>query len=247
MVMAARTDRSLTVVVPAFNESRRIYSTVLMLKKYLEARQISHEVLIVDDGSTDDTLSNAQQAAGEWSDVVVLSLPINRGKGWAVREGMLRARRDIVLFTDADLSTPIEEMEKFLEKIDMGCDVVIGSRRARNAKVLVRQPLLREWLGKGYTWLANQVTGTWVSDFTCGFKAFRLKAAQEIFPRQRLKGWSFDAEVLFLAKKLGLRIGEVPVQWRNDPDTKVRLIRDVIGSFAGLILIRIYDLLGRYD
>jgi dolichyl-phosphate beta-glucosyltransferase len=245
--MVSQTRPSVSVVVPAFNESRRITSTILTLKKYLEGEQIAHELLIVDDGSTDDTLSMARRAAGEWSDVVVLSLPRNLGKGWAVREGMLRARRDVVLFTDADLSTPVEEIETFLNQIEMGYDVVIGTRKARGARVVVRQPRVREWLGKGYSWLANHVTGAGVTDFTCGFKAFRLKAAQEIFLRQRLEGWSFDAEVLFLARKWGLRIGEVPVQWCNNPDTKVRLIRDVFRSFADLVLIRAYDMLGRYD
>jgi dolichyl-phosphate beta-glucosyltransferase len=171
----------------------------------------------------------------------------NRGKGFAVREGVLRATRDVVLFTDADLSTPAEEIKIILDKIREGFDVVIGTRNAQGSKVVVHQPRFREWLGSGYTWLANRVTGAGVTDFTCGFKVFRLKAAREIFSRQRLDGWSFDAEILFLAQKLGFRLGEVPIRWHDNPETKVRLIRDVFVSFLGLVLIRINDILGRYN
>jgi dolichyl-phosphate beta-glucosyltransferase len=245
--MIKQTNSSLTVVIPSFNESRRISSTIHTLKRYLEQHAIPHELLIVDDGSTDETLSLAQSAAREWQDIVVLSVATNHGKGFAVREGMLRATRDVVLFTDADLSTPVEEIEPILRQIKAGFDVVIGSRKTQGSKVIVRQPRFREWLGSGYSWLANHVTGAGVTDFTCGFKAFRLKAAQDIFTRQRLNSWSFDAEVLFLARKRGFRLSEIPVQWRNDAESKVRVIRDVFRSFSGLILVRIYDILGRYN
>lgn len=238
---------SLSVVVPSFNESRQISATIHSLKKYLEQCSIVHELLIVDDGSTDGTRDAVLRAAEEWSSVLVISTGANRGKGYAVREGVLRAKLDIVLFTDADLSTPPEEIEGVLEEIDKGFDVVIGTRNARESKVTVHQPLFREWLGRGYTWLANQVTNVGVTDFTCGFKAFRVRAAREIFSRERLNRWSFDAEVLFLARKLGFRLSEIPVQWRNNPNTRVQLIRDVFVSFFGLILIRIYDTLGRYN
>ena len=148
----------------------------------------------------------------------MFSAATNRGKGFAVREGVLRAKRDIVLFTDADLSTSVEEIAAILHQIEAGFDVVIGTRKAQGSVITVRQPRYREWLGSGYTWLANRVTGVGVTDFTCGFKAFRSNAAQDIFARQRVNTWSFDAEVLFLARKCGFRLREVPVQWRNNPE-----------------------------
>jgi dolichyl-phosphate beta-glucosyltransferase len=238
---------SLTVVIPAFNESRQLWSTIRVVKEYLTLRSIPHELIIVDDGSTDDTLSIAQRAAREWADVVVFSAGTNRGKGFAVRKGVLRAKRDVVLFTDADLSTPVEEIAAILRRIEAGFDVVIGTRKAKTSVITVHQPRFREWLGSGYTWLANRVTGVGVTDFTCGFKAFRSKAAQNIFARQRINTWSFDAEVLFLAKKHGFRLSELPVRWRNNPESKVLVIRDICRSLSGLIFIRIHDMLGRYN
>lgn len=124
--------------------------------------------------------------------------------------------------------------------------MVIGTRNTEASKIVVRQPRLREWLGGSYTWLANQVTNAGVTDFTCGFKAFRLSAAKEIFERQLLDSWSFDAEVLFLTRKFGFRLSEIPIEWRNNPKTRVRLARDVFVSLFGLILIRVNDSFRRY-
>jgi dolichyl-phosphate beta-glucosyltransferase len=243
---STKTNVSLSIVIPAFNESRRIASTIRELKNYLEQHSITHELIIVDDGSADDTYSVAQSAAGEWPHIVVVSTGANRGKGFAVRTGVFRSTGDVVLFIDADLSTPVEEIEGILDQIKKGFDVVIGTRNARGSRVIVHQPRLREWLGSRYTWLANKVTHAGVTDVTCGFKAFRLKAAQDIFSKQRLNGWSFDAEVLFLVRKRRLRLGEIAICWSNNAESRVRLIRDAIGSFIGLMLIRLYDVLGRY-
>ena len=176
----------------------------------------------------------------------VLEQPRNRGKGHAVRVGMLAAEGQFVLFCDADLSTPPQELDKFWPWLDSGYEVVIGSRKMAGANVSRRQPLWRESLGKGFTWLTNIIAAPGISDVTCGFKCFTHHAAQTLFSLSLIEDWSFDAEVLFIAQQLGYRIKEVPVSWHDEPGTKVRLWKDSVRSLLGLATIRANFIRGRY-
>lgn len=236
----------LSIVIPAYNEEERLPETFKRIASYLEKSPVSSEIVLVDDGSTDQTVKLAEKLARELSlRLVVLKNPRNQGKGAALKKGMLAASGRAVLFTDADLSIPIEELQKFLPCLG-DFQVVIGSRKIKGAQILVRQPLYREFMGKVYSWLARVLVAPAISDFTCGFKLFTRDVAQRLFSCQRISNWSFDAEILFLAKKFGYKIKEVPVVWVHSPETKVRLWRDVFGSFWGLLKIIWNNFLGRY-
>ncbi len=236
----------LSVIVPAYNEEARLGQTLRQMLNYLQAHCSAYEVVVVDDGSADDTSGMARRFAADDERVRVIRTEMNWGKGHAVKQGMLTAAGELLLFSDADLSTPIEELDNFLSAFDEGYDIVIGSRKLSGAQVQVHQKPLREWLGKGFTWLTNLLITGNISDVTCGFKAFRRPAARQIFSLQRIDDWSFDAEILFLAQKFKYRIKEVPVRWRNDPRTKVNLLRDIVRSFVGLVRIRWNDWQGKY-
>jgi dolichyl-phosphate beta-glucosyltransferase len=233
----------ISIVVPVFNEASRVVQGLGALNTYLSGLSAASEVVLVDDGSTDDTVALAAPCMPPGGQL--LAEP-HRGKGGAVREGMLRARGEYVVFLDIDMATPLSFIGPCLDRLRAGADVVIGSRRSPHARIARHQPRLREWLGRGFSFLARVMTGSAVSDFTCGFKGFRRAAAQAVFSRQRIENWSFDAELIFLAARLGLRVEELPVVWSNDARTKVRLGRDIFGSLAGLITIRLNQVRGAY-
>jgi dolichyl-phosphate beta-glucosyltransferase len=236
----------LSVVIPAFNESGRIGAPLLAVRDYLQAQPYRSEVVVVDDGSTDTTFDLVCEAArGSTLPVRAFRYQPNAGKGYAIKFGVAHARGRHVLFTDADLSTPIEETSRLLAALEAGADVAIGSRKMAGADIVVHQPWLRERMGKVFTWLARQLIAD-VSDVTCGFKAFRGAAARDIFSRVRVYDWSFDAEVLLLATRFGYRITEVPVRWADCAGTKVRLGRDVLRSLQGLARIRLNAARGAY-
>ncbi len=236
----------LSVVIPMYNEELRISSSLHRLTEYLRGQHYSYEVLLVDDGSSDRSIEVAKQELGEVPSLRVLASDRNYGKGHAVRVGMLSAKGDYILFTDADLSTPIEELDKFWPWLEQDYDAVIGSRKMKGAEIVRHQPWLRENMGKVFTWLTNRLITRNLTDLTCGFKSFSRAAAQDIFSRQTLNDWSFDAEVLFIAQRRGLRIKEVPVRWHDERGTKVRLLRDVARSLQGLYKIRANNLRGLY-
>jgi len=232
-----------SVVVPVYNEARRVEAGVRALAAHLAGLETPAELVLVDDGSTDGTVSLARPMLPPGSRV--LEEP-HRGKGGAVRAGMLDARGAYVIFMDIDLATPVTFIEPCVARLQRGADVVIGSRRTADARIERHQARLREWLGQGFSLLSRIVTGAHVSDFTCGFKGFRREASQAVFSRQRVENWSFDAEVLFLAHRLRLRVEELPVIWHDDERTKVRLGRDIAGSLQGLLAVRVNHALGRY-
>ncbi|GAG97636.1 unnamed protein product, partial [marine sediment metagenome] len=176
----------------------------------------------------------------------ILANSDNEGKGSAIRKGMLAAQGEYVLFMDADMSTPIEELDRLLPYLYQGHDIVIGSRKIPGAKIDVHQPRYREIMGEMFSRLSRVLTVRSVHDFTCGFKCFSKSCIQNIFERQRLAGWGYDTEVLFIAQKHGFRIKEVPVMWSDSADSKVRLWRDVVHSAFDLIRIRVNNLLRRY-
>ena len=234
----------LSVVIPAYNEAKRIGATVRRVLDYLGSQAYDWEFLVVDDGSQDDTAAVGRQAGGDR--VRILSYRPNRGKGGALRVGMLEAAGEIIVFSDADLSTPIEQIEAFLPWFEQGYDVVIGSRKMRGARIAVRQPLLRRLGGRAFTALSNLILGVRVSDTTCGFKAWTRPAAREVFSRLTIPGWGFDSEVLLIAHRLGFRIKEVPVRWADHAASRVSLLRDTLGSFSELLRIRIKAWRGHY-
>lgn len=238
----------LSIIIPLYNEEKRIMK-LSEINKFLFDQKFESEVLLVNDGSTDNTPLTAKEIVQKFPNkniFKIISYPNNKGKGFAIRMGMLEANGQYRLFTDIDLSTPLEEFNKFkpfLKKFD----IVIGSRKRKGARLIKRQPELREKLGKGFTKLSQLALGLNLTDFTCGFKCFSIEAAEEIFKRQRIERWGFDSEDLFIANKLGFSIKEVPVTWENDSETKVRLPKDIINSFSDLIKIRINNIKGLYS
>ena len=183
---------------------------------------------------------------GRHSNVKILSQLHNQGKGEAVKQGMLSASGDYLFFSDADLSVPIESLPAFLARLENHCDVIIGTRKKAGALIEIHQPFYREFMGKTYTMLSNWILTLQLSDFTCGFKGFRREAAKVLFSLQRLKNWSFDSEILYLAQLKGYKIEEIPVTWRDDKATKVKLWRDAVSSFLGLMKIRANQYVRRY-
>ena len=236
----------LSIVLPVYNEALVLERTLAALVPFLESLGRSFEVVCVDDGSRDRSLEILKAASAADARIRVETLPGNRGKGAAVRQGVLAARGAFVLFMDADLSTPLEETRGFLGALESGYDVAIGNRRAPGSKIRRRQPWLRETLGRGFTVLTRLLLAPGVHDFTCGFKAFRKEAAAEIFRRSTLDGWAFDAELVVIAQELGLKLVQLPVAWRHEDDTKVRLGSAVLGSLRELGTIFGRRMLGRY-
>ena len=237
----------LSVIIPTYNEEANIRPTTQAVLAWLRRSHYAWELLLVDDGSTDATLSIERELAQGETRVRVLACSPNRGKGAVVRDGMLAAQGTFRLFLDADYSTPIEEFEQLWPHFERGCDIAIGTRRSADAQVVGKPPVHRHLLGEVYVKLASWLLGTHVSDFNCGFKAFRADAAERLFRLSRRNDWSFDAEVLALAERLGCRISEVPVRWAHVQATsKVRPFRDGLRSLAALLRIRRDLRRGRY-
>ena len=242
----ARPD--LTVVIPAYNEEQRLLPTLKIVTTYLLSRPGTWEVLVVDDGSRDRTREVAEAMSREEPRVRLLALPKNRGKGIAVRTGFVAARGERVLFADADNSTPIEELDKLAGAMDLaGASIAIGSRALAESDVRIKQNPLRQAMGQGFNLVVRTITGLPISDTQCGFKLFRRDACLETFLLQRLGGFAFDAEILFIARRKGLGIVEVPVIWINSPDSRVRIWRDPALMLRDLVRIRWNALRGRYD
>ena len=232
-----------SLIIPAYNEAGRIGSTLEHVQSYLGKQSYSSEIIVVDDGSTDNT---AQIVQDGFPDVQVIRYEPNRGKGCAVRTGMLAAVGNYRVFYDADASTPIEELERLWPKFEEGADVVIGSRSLPDSFIEVPQPWYRAKMGKVFSLLV-QLFGLWgIPDSQCGFKGFTLHAVQTLFPRQTIEHFSFDVELLFIARKHKLRIEQVPVRWINCPLTRVNAITDSGRMLYELMLIRFRDITGRY-
>ena len=247
----------LSIVIPAYNEEGRLGRALSRIREYFAERRVPPgvapgirlnqlEILIVDDGSRDGTARIAEQWAREMACVRLVSNRENRGKGYSVRHGMLVARGRLALFTDADLSSPIEEIEKLLAAIVAGYDIAIGSRALDRSLISIHQSRHRELAGIIFNGLVRVITGLPFHDTQCGFKIFRREPSCIIFEQQRIERFGFDPEILFLAKRHGLRIAEVPVRWAHDPATKVQVLRDSVMMFCDLLVIRWNWLLGRY-
>lgn len=242
----------LSVIIPAYNEEKRLANSLARIREFLGLREVAAEFIVVDDGSTDGTASLIESWRARIPQLRLVSNGRNRGKGFSVRHGMLEARGRIALFTDADLSTPMDEGEKLIQALRPvqegggGFDVAIGSRALDRTLIEVHQSAFRETAGIIFNKIVQLVTGVGFVDTQCGFKTFRMPECRVIFEQQRIEGFGFDPEVLFLAKRHGLRAIEIPVRWRHDTDTKVNVFRDSLRMFRDLLLIRWNSLAGRY-
>jgi dolichyl-phosphate beta-glucosyltransferase len=239
----------LSIIIPAYNEEKRLAGSLARIQDYFDAHPAGPggvEIILVDDGSTDNTARLAEEWARQMPSLRLVSNGENRGKGYSVRHGMLEARGRIALFTDADLSSPIEESAKLFGAVRAGNDVAIGSRALDRSLITVHQSRLREMAGIIFNAFVRLFTGLRFEDTQCGFKAFVRERSRIIFEQQRTERFGFDPEILFLAQLHGLRSIEVPVHWAHDPATKVHVLRDSLLMFADLIRIRWNALSGRY-
>jgi glycosyltransferase involved in cell wall biosynthesis len=236
----------LSIIIPAYNEESRLPETLEKIAIYIRASGRQTEVLVVDDGSTDGTAAAAEQMHSRVGDLRVISNGVNRGKGYSVRHGMLEARGRLALFTDADLSAPIEEAGKLLAAVDSEFDVAIGSRAMNRSLISARQSRFREFAGIVFNTVVRLCLRLPFVDTQCGFKAFKRERCTIIFEQQRIEGFGFDPELLYLARHHGLRAIEIPVRWAHSPGTKVSMLRDSVQMFADVFIIRWNALVGRY-
>ena len=234
-------------IIPAYNESERLATSLPKVFAYIRERQMQAEVIVVNDGSSDDTAKIARSFASRYPQTRLLENPGNRGKGYSVRNGMLHANGDILLFTDADLSSPIYEATKLFAAIDRGAEVAIGSRWLQAALQTERQPWYRQLYGRLFNLALRMVLGLKYRDTQCGFKAFTRAAAQTVFSRQRVERWGFDPELLFLANRFKLRTVEVPVEWAHDHRSKISPIRDGLKMGVEMLAVRWNDLRRLYE
>lgn len=245
---AGREILELSIVIPAFNEEKRLPKTLESIRAYLKSQPLRAEVLVVDDGSTDATAKVVELSRSCFPELKLISNDRNHGKGFSVRKGMLAARGEIALFTDADLSAPIEEADKLLAALgEGGYDGAIGSRALNRRMIEVHQSAFRERAGILFNRIVRRLTGLPFEDTQCGFKAFRRERSLVIFEKQRTEGFGFDPEILFLARLEGLRIAEVPVRWAHDQATKVNMFSDSLRMILDLLAMRWYAWTGAYS
>jgi glycosyltransferase involved in cell wall biosynthesis len=240
-------DPTLSIVIPAYNEGHRLRATLEKILAHIHAQRWNAEIVVVDDASVDNTAEIVRSFAVNDFRVRLLENHANRGKGYSVRNGILNARGQIVIFSDADLSSPIEEASKLLQAIDDGTDIAVGSRWLRAETQTQRQPLFRQIIGRIFNLLLRLTLGLQFKDTQCGFKAFKRSAAQAIFPLQRIERWGFDPEILFLARKLGFKVEEVAVVWGHSGGARINPLVDGSHMFFEMLHIRWNDWAGKYD
>jgi dolichyl-phosphate beta-glucosyltransferase len=236
-----------SIVIPAYNESQRLRATLEKVLAYVRLQSWDAEIVVVNDGSRDNTAEIVREFAAKNPSVRLVENPGNRGKGYSVRNGILNSRGDIVIFSDADLSSPIEETPKLLQSLAAGADIAIGSRWLRAELQTKRQSLLRQVFGRVFNLLLRIILGLRFKDTQCGFKAFTRTAAQTILPLQKIERWGFDPEILFLARRFNFRVDEVPVHWGHSGGTRINPIVDGARMFQEMLRIRWYGLTGKYD
>lgn len=236
-----------SIIIPAYNESARLGATLDRVLEHITAQGWDAEVLVVNDGSRDDTAEMVLARARANPALRLIENPGNRGKGYSVRNGMLKAEGEIRLFTDADLSSPIEEANKLFAAIDAGADVAIGSRWLQPDTQTQRQSLLRQFYGRTFNLILRLLLGLRFKDTQCGFKAFSRSSAQKLFSMQTIEGWGFDAELLFLADRSALNVKEVPVVWSDAEGTRIHPLRDGLRMMAEVLTIRWKALTGKYS
>jgi dolichyl-phosphate beta-glucosyltransferase len=243
------TDRLLgySIIIPAYNESARVGATLEKVLAYVDKVGWDAEIIVVDDGSRDNTVEIIRGYAAKNPRLRLLQNPGNRGKGYSVRNGMLHAQGELLLFSDADLSAPIEEADKLFGAIAGGADIAIGSRWLRRDLQTQRQPFYRQIFGRVFNLLLRITLGLTYKDTQCGFKAFTRDAAEKIFPLQKIERWGFDPELLYLARKLNFRVAEVPVEWAHSEGTRISPLRDGTRMFVEMLKIRWNAITGKYE
>lgn len=236
----------ISIVIPSFNEERVIKKNLIELMDFLKNKNYNWEIIVVDDGSKDKTKKIVHSLQKHEPGLRLYSNRENKGKGASIKKGVQKASGDFIFFFDADLSTPVSEIEKFIPLIGK-YDIVIGNRTHKKARISVREPLHREFMGKFFTFLANVLLLKNIHDVTCGFKCFKREVAKKIFKKQKINRWVFDAEILFLAQKYRYKIKQEPISWAHEKDSRVSIIKDTFGSFRDLLMIKFGDILGKYD
>jgi glycosyltransferase involved in cell wall biosynthesis len=236
-----------SIIIPAYNEGERLAASLDAILRFLAEERWQAEVLVVNDGSRDGTADIVGEYARADARIRLLQNPGNRGKGYSVRHGMTEARGDYLLFTDADLSSPIAEGKKLFAALDAGADLAIGSRWLDSSTQTERQSRFRQLAGRAFNLLLRIILGLRYKDTQCGFKAFTAVAARRIFPCQRIERWGFDPEILFLARKSGLRVVEVPVAWAHDERSKIHPLSDGPRMFWEMLRVRWNDWTGKYE
>ena len=236
-----------SIVVPAYNEAERVGPSLQRMLAYIGESKWSAEIIVVNDGSRDNTAAIVADFAQRNPLIRLIENPGNRGKGYTVRNGMMNASGQVLLFTDADLSSPIEEASKLFSAIESGrADVAIGSRYLQSELQTRKQPLYRRMLGRSFNTALHIILGLSYADTQCGFKAFSRKAVTEIFPHMKIERWGFDPEILFLARRYGLRVAEIPVSWAHDHRSKINPVRDGVRMLGELVRIRMNSVGGKY-
>ena len=236
-----------SIIIPAYNESARLGTTLDRVLGYVSAQHWDAELVVVNDGSRDGTADMVRRYAHSHAGIRLLENPGNRGKGYSVRNGMLNASGDVLLFSDADLSAPIEESTKLFSAIESGADIAIGSRWLKPEMQTQRQSLLRQFYGRSFNLALRLALGLNFKDTQCGFKAFTRAAALRIFRQQRIERWGFDPELLYLARRSGLKVREVPVHWAHVGGTRISPLRDGLRMFEEVLRVRWNAMTGKYS
>jgi dolichyl-phosphate beta-glucosyltransferase len=235
----------LSIIIPAFNEAKRITETLSRIESYLKKQDYLYEIIIVDDGSNDSTADLVRNRSTHNNAIRLLQNKKNMGKGYSVKRGMLEAQGEYLLFSDADLSIPTEEIEKLIPWFSKGYDIVIGSRRLRASNIVRHQPFYRVGIGRVFNILTQFLIVKGIKDTQCGFKCFRRDVAKQVFQRQTVNGFCFDVEILFIAAQLGYRVKEVPITWYDSKGTTVNILIDPLKMFLDLLKIRLNFILKR--
>lgn len=224
----------ISIIIPAYNEEKRIKKTIESILTYVQKKKYDYEIIVVNDGSTDKTKDVVQEFKNK--KIKIIDNLENKGKGFSVKQGFLTATKKWILFSDADLSTPIEELDTFFRYQEY--DIIIGSRNLPDSLIVIKQPFLRSTLGKIFPFFVRLLLLSEIKDTQCGFKLFKKEVAKKIAEMQTIDGFCFDAEQLFIAKKIGYSVKEIPISWQNDERSKIRIIRDTIQMFMDLMRIK---------
>lgn len=238
---------NISIVIPAFNEETVIVNTLEKVSEYLEGRYPSYEIIVVCDGCKDNTAKLAEDASQGNRKIRVLDRKINKGKGFSVRQGCLEAKGNYIIFTDADLSTPIDEIERLMKWLETGFDIAIGSRAFRESDIQIHQPWYRETMGKIFNLFVQAIAVRGIRDTQCGFKGFKRDAAIDVFQRQTIYGFGFDVELLFIAGRLEYKVKEFPVRWLNRAESRVNPFTHPLQMLSELVKIRFQGWKGAYE